>query len=57
MPLAKNGKSVFFIEKRQILHLTGHCIKSGETAKLSVHVLEADTVGIVYKEPKRSSLQ
>lgn len=56
MPLAKNGKSVFFVERKQILPLTTHCIKSGEMAKLSVHILKADTVGVVYKEPKHSIL-
>lgn len=56
MPLAKNGKSVFFTEGKEILHLSGHCSKSGETAKLCVNVSEANTIGIVYQESKHSIL-
>lgn len=54
MPLAKNGKLVLFLtERKQILHLSSHSIKSGETAKLSARISKVNTRSKVYQEAKR----
>lgn len=53
----KNGESLLFFtgeKKSTILHLSSHCIKSGETAKPPVYMYQKSIPWVVYQEPKHA---